>query len=482
MIAAPPVEQHCGECGRGMLKAHRIYHGRRFCLACYSRVFGRRDCPRCSLPARLPKSDLSAVCTKCELDVPCIRCGKVEYKIGKVTAYGPACTSCAVYFRISRASAVPEHPNNLAASMADAPSAQSPLRATCGSCRRHRAIAILLDGIPHCKLCVDTGPVPCPMCNKAMPAGRGTRCEDCYWRETFFKRVALDEAGLATKRIAFLFKEFGTWLIGTVPSQKAALSIHRYFPFFSQLDAVWGEIPTYEKLLKHFSAEGLRRVRLPMRWLIETARVTVDANLREETSERRRIEAIGSSLREGTMPAKLMTAFKADLYNRNALGEIKIRTVRMALRPAAALLTICEAEGRSMPSQVTLNRYLAKVPGQSAAVTGFISFINSRFGAGISLELSTTQAASTSRKRLEKRLIALTTAAKEDLQFRRQWFSVALSYFHGLPLSVGRQVKDANVTVLPDRNFSIIVHGKDYWIPRWDFHASGTQGATAALR
>lgn len=30
---------------------------------------------------------------------PCIRCGKGTYSIGKITNYGPACKSCAPYFK-----------------------------------------------------------------------------------------------------------------------------------------------------------------------------------------------------------------------------------------------------------------------------------------------------------------------------------------------------------------------------------------------
>lgn len=471
MTAALLVEQHCNECGRGMPKAHKIYHGRRFCSTCYPRVFCRRNCPRCSLPARLPKADSQAVCTKCELDVPCIRCGKSEYEIGKVTQYGPVCGSCAVYFRAPKGPVTSERQDGLTASASDALVPNGDRRATCSSCRRHRTVATSINGTVLCKACADLGAIPCPSCKKSMPAGRGSQCEDCYWRETFFKRLAIDEAGLGSKKVAFAFKAFGTWLIQTVPSQKAALSIHRYFPFFFEVDAVWGEFPTYERLLGQFGAEGLRRVRLPMRWLVETRMVIVDATLRDENSEVRRIEAIGAALREGSIQAGIMEAFKADLDSRCTLNKMKTKSVRMALQPAAALLTMCEQEGVSIPDQATLNRYLAKVPGQRAAVTTFVTFINTLYGAGISVE-KTAQAKMKVRKRLEGRLMTLAATASEKPQFRRQWFSVSLAYFHGLPLSAGKVAEDENVGVLPDGNFSIIVNGRDYWIPHWNFHAS----------
>lgn len=479
MKASLPVAQCCDQCGHNMLKAHRVYHGVRICSSCYPKVFERRQCPACEQFARLPKADLSAVCTTCENDVPCARCGKIDYVIGKVTLYGPVCRSCSVYFRPRRTVVIkPPIDTTLANVPSDILSAASSVYATCRSCRRHRIVASYINRIPMCKACSDSGPISCPLCGCKMPAGRGKRCAACYWTDTFFSRANLDEAGLSTPQITALFKEFCLWLINEVPKQIAAQSIHRYFLFFYEIDKKWGAIPSYKKLLDHFNAEGLRRVRLPMCWLAETSRVVVDANLREQASEHRRIKAITSQLRPETMPAKILLAYRDDLLGRMADGKITVRSARLSLQPAAALLGECEADGVSVPGQLSLNRYLARVPGQQAGITGFVGFINSNYGAGVNIEHKKSQAHANQKRKLEADLVALISAANTSPLFQGQWLSVALAYFYGLPRRLGKRLEDSKISVQTDGNFYVTVDEKKYWVPRWNFNPSATSAKT----
>lgn len=481
MIDSPLVVQCCDRCGRGMLKAHRVYRGERFCSTCYPKVFERRKCPVCEHFARLPKSDLSAICKTCATDIPCTRCGKTVYDIGKITPYGPVCNSCSVYFRAPRAAATtPPISTIFVKSPSDTLTVASRARVTCRSCRRHRIVASYINGVPLCKACSESGPIPCPSCGCEMPAGRGKRCEDCYWKDTLFRRVILDEAGFSTTKMAVLFREFGIWLVTKVPAQKAALSIHRYFPFFYEIDKKWGSIPSYEKLVGHFDAEGLRRVRLPMRWLAETLRVAVDANQREEASEQRRIEALVLSLPPSPLSMKILAGYIEVLLCRMATGKTTLRSIRLSLTPAVRLLAECEADGFSVPGQLSLNRYLAKVPGQRASLTGFVSFINEHYGANVSIARDNKQAGAIRKKKLEADLTALLSEASTDPQFQRRWLSVALAYFHGLSLSVGKCVKDSKISVLSDGNFNVTVEGNEYWVPRWDFHAGDTVARTTS--
>jgi hypothetical protein len=131
-----------------------------------------------------------------------------------------------------------------------------------------------------------------------------------------------------------MFHRFGRWLVEQVPAQKAALTIHGYFPFFYEMEKRWGKVPSYDQLLIHFTAEGLRRVRLPMRWLSETLQVVVDAQVREDASDLRRIAVIVASLPVETPAAQVLAAYNRELQLRIAAGRVSIRTARLALRPA----------------------------------------------------------------------------------------------------------------------------------------------------
>ncbi|MGK5069551.1 hypothetical protein [Janthinobacterium sp. RT4P48] len=304
-----------------------------------------------------------------------------------------------------------------------------------------------------------------------MPAGRGKRCEACYWTATFFKRLALDEAGLSTPRMVSSFRDFGNWLIVQVPAQKAAQSIHRYFPFFYEMEEQWGAIPTYENLLMHFTAEGLRRVRLPMRWLSESALVIVDADTRESASEHRRLKAIGSLLEADKDSTAIFLAYKETLFARMGTGKTTLRTVRLLLQSAAALLAQCLTDGVRIPGQPTLDRYLAKVPGQRNNISGFVSFLNSKYDLCIRVDHGSKHAAARRTKKLEIDLVALLGEDNHDAIFLRRWLSISLAYFHGLPRKAGMSLKDEQVLALVDGSFNVTVDQTQYWVPHWDAQA-----------
>ncbi len=283
----------CDDCGRVMNKAKKVHDGKRYCATCYPRLFKRRMCSGCGNFARLPVFDLAVHCVSCARNRPCVRCEKVEFKIGLMSQYGPVCKSCAPYFRES---APCEVCGKLSRRLAR--KEQTGLRtcpacsrsaSTCPSCRRHRVLVENNQGKRLCKPCNDEGARPCGTCGDQMPAGRGIECEDCYWRRTLKNRLAIDCQGFRSQVMGPLFGSFGEWLQREMEAKKAAARVHAYFDFFSQVDALWGRIPTYEILLEHFHASGLRKAEVPMRWLSEAHGIHARAPVREAHSERRRL-------------------------------------------------------------------------------------------------------------------------------------------------------------------------------------------------
>lgn len=454
-----------------MLKAHRVYAGQRFCSACYPKAFERRPCPKCTVAARLPKSDISAICSQCAKDKLCARCGKEKYRIGKITEFGPVCNSCSVYFRARKV--VPERDASLpkldSAVNQGLPAILRGVRGTCQSCRRHRKTSISADGKRLCVVCSRDGIVPCPSCGCEMPAGRGNLCESCYWRDTFLKRLTLDEAGLSSLHFVSLFRAFGTWLLDQVPAQKAALAIHRYFPFFYEMEMRWNGIPIYSQLVAHFSAEGLRRVRLPMRWLLETSQVHVDSRQREDASDQRRIDVILASIPSGTPASAALLAYKEALQVRLAGGLITLRTVRLSLRPAASLLTNQKKVEFILPAQSDLDHYLLGAPGQKAAITGFISFLNKNYSKKLLIRVDKNKTLAIRRKKLEKEIAALVAENSSSDEFTIKWISVGLAYFHGLSRNVGPTIAKDCISTDEKGNFSIFWKEKSYWLPHWNY-------------
>lgn len=459
----------CDECGRDMAKAHRVYRGVHYCATCYARVFKRRLCPKCGELARLPKDQPDTVCRHCERAKPCIRCGKTDYAIGLVTAYGPVCNACAPHFRkpepcdaCGRMSRRLSRVKRLGGGQRLCPRCARVDYGACQACKRYRLL-VAADGRRLCHECAEHGEVPCPACGKPMPAGRGKLCEACYWAETCRKRVGMDMAAFSVAAMRDTFGEFGYWLEAEVGAHKAALTVHRYLPFFIEIEARWKRIPAYPKLLEHFSAEGLRRVRLPMRWLGETHGIEPDAEAREADSERRRIKALSRTVPAGSRAAKAFASYQSVLMSRLDAGRTSLRSVRLALRPATSLLLAADPGGDSLPDQGTIDRYLLATPGQRAAVTGFIRFLSLNGAPALVVRVDHKKAQRASRRALEREIMRMVRCPEEGEAFERRWIAAGIAYFHGIRINKC-DAREAIVTP-GGGGLQVQVGGESYFLP-----------------
>lgn len=159
------------------------------------------------------------------------------------------------------------------------------------------------------------------------------------------------------------------------------------------------------------------------------------------------------------------------MENMNA-GKMTLRSVRLALSPAAALLRQVGEKGGIQPNQKNLDTYLDKIPGQRAAISGFVRYLREVHGAQIALaKANPNRVKLQRRKKLEAELLALMKEGCGSKGFKRRLLSVALAYFHGLKRNVGLVVKDTNLTQA-DGGLVVTWNNVDYWIPlgfSWDF-------------
>jgi hypothetical protein len=171
---------------------------------------------------------------------------------------------------------------------------------------------------------------------------------------------------------------YGEWLINKIGPKRAALLINRHLKSFTEMNAQWICLPTYQQLLQGKGAQWLRRAELPVEWMVEERGMCVDETLKEEVTEAGRIEAIVAS-----MPSedgkKLLQKYRVHLESNPNKRANSLRSVRTGMRSAANLVLASEAAGRSMPSSESLRSLLAETPGVVASLTGFISFLNASY-------------------------------------------------------------------------------------------------------
>ena len=401
----------------------------------------------------------------------------VEYAIGKITPYGPVCNACAHHFRekepcegCGQLSSRLTRVSRLGSGSRLCPRCSRADYGTCRACRRYRLLLEGPDGRHLCRRCSDGVMVPCSSCGCLMPAGRGKACETCYWKEVRCKRTEIDAAAFSVPDMAEAFKEFGQWLENAVGPHRASLTVHRYLPFFMAMDGTWGRIPRYLDLLGQFGAEGLRRVRLPMRWLGESRGVRVDPKAREADSERRRIAALLDLMPRGSGSHEILTKYATVLRSAANSGRRSLRTVRLALKPASALLMVAAANARTTPNQSDLDQYLLLVPGQRAAVTGFIHFLSGAYNVRLMVHTAPVRTSGNRKRVLQQQIVRMARHPEDGDGFEKRWASLCLRYFHLLQIAP-RNLRAEDVSVTAG-GMQVAVEGRAYFVPHWDSWSS----------
>lgn len=469
--AAHAPSLRCDECRRGMAKATKVHRGRKFCMTCYARMFKRQLCSGCGNFSRLPVFDANVVCRSCEVKKPCVRCKRSGRKIGKLTPEGPACASCAHYFReaepCERCSTAStrlvrqEIEGNVLRCCPTCISKQT--STTCSSCRLPRA-SVTTDGAPLCKRCFALGEVPCPICAQMMPAGRVKSCQACSWDSSFEVRLKRLQAGTESPQVQAALSGFAIWFKARRGAQFAALNLQRYLPFLEELHQRWAEMPSYAVLVDHFGAEGLRRVRSVVFWFQETGQLHVDPEVREQASERRRIAHSLKVLPEG--PGRIaLLGYHRFLEKRLELEQLQLRSMRIALSSAVRLLFSTDADGQRLPAQKDLLQLLRKRPGLWASLYGFVGYLNRRHSLKLTSWVDPAWLSRAAHALKESRLLELYAEGGAGEAYERRWISMALACFHGLG-RIGMKVFQYTPAEHGGHpGFTVLLRGREYWVP-----------------
>jgi hypothetical protein len=466
------VATDCDECGKRNIKIHRKEDGHRYCASCYARIFKTRACPKCHELKRLPITNTKAMCTACKKSRPCVRCGALSYQIGLMTGYGPACNACSRYFRMKepcqgcgRLSSELSKINRLGGQLRLCRACQRSDYGTCSRCRRHRLL-ITRDNENLCNHCADAGEIPCAICGQLMPGGRISRCDNCYWNESAVKKISINMHSFSSPRMSALFNDFGNWLILECGAKNAALSLHRYLAFFVDVERIWGRFPNYEILVNHFKAEGLRRVRRPMRWLSETKEMKVDCEVRENTSDEDRIVKALATFSADVIGAKAIIGYEQRLRSRFHEGKTSVKSIRLALTPALHLLQSADRAGNVLPDQQTLDRYLLETPGQKAAATGFINYLNEHFSLALKMKVNQAATDKLRRKKLGAILSRIVVTNGLTLDNFDEWVVSALDYFHSvkIPSKAINNVR-ASVQRSGSSGITVVFNSMIYYLP-----------------
>ena len=297
-----------------------------------------------------------------------------------------------------------------------------------------------------------------------MPAGRVKSCEDCSWQNSFDERLKRLLAESDDPTIQMSLASFSIWLKARRGTKFAALNLQRYRPFLEELHRRWGQIPVYAELVGHYGAEGLRRSRSVVIWLQETGQVHVDPAVREQASERRRIAHSLTVFPEG--PGRIaLLGYHRKLQKRLELGQLQLRSMRIALSSAVRLLFSTDSSGQRIPAQKDLLQLLRKRPGLWASVYGFVVYLNRHHSQGLTPWVDPAWLEKAANTLKERRLLMLYQEAGSGEVFERRWISMALSCFHSLGRGGMKEFQYTASEHDGHPGFSVFLRGEEYWVP-----------------
>ncbi|MDN3218883.1 hypothetical protein [Pseudomonas nunensis] len=283
--------------------------------------------------------------------------------------------------------------------------------------------------------------------------------------------MAIDQQGFTSPVVGALFVSFGEWLEREMDVKKAAARVHTYFDFFSQIDHLWGRIPSYGALLEYFHAGGLRRAEVPMRWLAEAHGVRASADAREAHSEQRRLDELLSQV-TGHWENVLLTKYHRSLIAKLSQHDIELRSVRLATRSAVNFLNQAQLASGTLPSQRTLESFWRHSPGQVAAVTGFINFLNKTHNLKLDTRPNEQWLKAAKRHKSERELIDLFKSRHEVKDFEAKWIVKGLAYFHGIRRANRKALAFRPASFREVAGFEVDAAGSTLWVPSAESYGS----------
>jgi hypothetical protein len=299
-------------------------------------------------------------------------------------------------------------------------------------------------------------------------AGCADLCADCYWHKSLWNKFDQNQNAFEFTYLKQQYESYIDWLEKKVGSHKATLYINKHTHFFLKTEVNWNQsVPTPMQLLAVLRSSGLRKFELVMQWLEEMHGIQVDTDNKKGCSERDQMEKLVQSILQPSLAYDVVLEYKNKLEEKIKRGETSIRSARLAVKPAVALMLSMEGESAQLPNLEHVKAYLAEYSGQAAALTGFINFLNENYGASIDyLKLKKSDFLKTKqKKKLEMELIALTQTDLNDSELILSWVRNGLRYFHQLPYIDALKIKTEMITEIED-GFTVVLNGQYYWLPK----------------
>lgn len=387
--------RRCSACGNPMAKAKKIYRGKAVCTKCYARLFKQRPCSKCGKQMRAYVGLETPVCDACIRSTrTCLRCDKPTPRAGLMVGDRAVCPSCAPYFRkpgvcsrcggkSARLSRVTGVSDELICDKCQ----RELTAATCRNCGKHRKVhSWNEEGRAICKSCAEQPGIvhSCPDCGSEVPGGGAAVCSDCSMRRTLRRKANALSIQYKNDRLKQLWMGFSEWLIAENYVSKALAKLPSYAVTLAKVGRELGdgEEPSNAHLASALSASDLQQSGLLACYLGSVGVLTSDNTERAGWSDAKRIAAAVVAVRREPWGCEID---KFAAYLAKPDRAISIRTQRLYVRSAVALMEFAEVDRVAKVTEEKLAAFVRRRPGHRASLSAWLRFLKETHNISLAL-------------------------------------------------------------------------------------------------
>ena len=340
----------------------------------------------------------------------------------------------------------------------------------CSLCRRHSlTFTYSKDNKPICKKCFTEPYRICRICKNTFPAGRGRICHKCSCFNRLSKKISILNLFLS-KFTNHYFEQFTWWLTKRKSIEYSSNFIQKYFIFFYKIDLLANilfKFPTYINLLEYFKVSITRKYLLVMTFLNEYKVIEIDEQIKELHSNLNMIDSYLNHFNKNSSNYLLIHSYYEYLEQKYLSNKTTQRSIRLALTPAIKLLEYKNNFNISKLSDNIIHGYLWIYPGQKNSLTGFINYLNKKYGYNLSstknLKYKLIPAISR-KKQLEFRFIALLKKEKLSIFEKKRLINLSIEYFHRIKVPKNVYLSVKNIFKI-NNNYYICCCKSKFYIP-----------------
>ncbi|MGJ0495030.1 hypothetical protein [Aliarcobacter cryaerophilus] len=469
----------CDFCNKNLTNWDYRYKEKHYCRSCYEKYFISKKCIKCNKIKKIHKDSKSHICKFCEVaNLPCSRCYKKDFSIGKILKNGVVCKSCAKYYSKLKCCS---NCNKEKINVSNRKLKDGHIKMLCTSCYNktlpicsscsYRREAHSYDENKNaiCKICYEQGFKECKTCNSLIPAGYGNICRNCNNLKTLNNKV-----NKLSKALSNYFKDsfisFSKWLLQKRDSNFASLKIQHYFKYFFMLDELalnLKRVPTYDEIISNFTVATTREYLLVTSFLDEQNIININFEAKEKQANLDMINKYLDNFQKGSKNKTIIEDYYKFLLEKLEQNKTTIRSIRLALTPAIKFLEYCENFKNNKPSTFLLEGYLWLYSGQKAAITGFINFLRNEKKIDVSLiniKPFKFKKTSTSKTILKQRLLDLMRLPKIPQNKEQLYYRTLIGYLHDIEVPTNLFISINNIKNNEHNNKYILINKYQIYI------------------